>query len=235
MKHLLLVIAAAVVATPGNAQSVTDDFNRSDAANLGGNYTVQNGNFAISGNRAITSSFASLATLNGSSSTSASVDAALRGRDAGSYVALSFGFDPADQNTGYFIKVQDNDGDSFFETYGFYGANNNSEPGPFAFLNPFQAGTITASYVGTLATLSILSGSSTQTFSFNYGYALKNNSVGFGLNRQGVADNFTVTGGSPVSPVPEPATWAMMIGGFGMVGGAMRYRRRKTPLTFSAH
>jgi hypothetical protein len=27
--------------------------------------------------------------------------------------------------------------------------------------------------------------------------------------------------------VPEPATWAMMIGGFGMVGGAMRSARRK--------
>ena len=27
------------------------------------------------------------------------------------------------------------------------------------------------------------------------------------------------------SPTPEPATWAMMIGGFGLVGGAMRRRR----------
>ncbi|MEP2101127.1 MAG: PEPxxWA-CTERM sorting domain-containing protein [Parasphingorhabdus sp.] len=28
--------------------------------------------------------------------------------------------------------------------------------------------------------------------------------------------------------VPEPATWAMMIGGFGLVGGAMRRRRKMT-------
>lgn len=28
--------------------------------------------------------------------------------------------------------------------------------------------------------------------------------------------------------VPEPATWAMLIGGFGMVGGAMRRRRKMT-------
>jgi len=27
--------------------------------------------------------------------------------------------------------------------------------------------------------------------------------------------------------VPEPATWAMMIGGFGLIGGAMRLRSRK--------
>lgn len=30
-----------------------------------------------------------------------------------------------------------------------------------------------------------------------------------------------------ISAVPEPATWAMMLGGFGFVGGAMRYRRRQ--------
>lgn len=29
------------------------------------------------------------------------------------------------------------------------------------------------------------------------------------------------------SAVPEPASWAMMIGGFGMVGGTMRHSRRK--------
>ncbi|HWI84783.1 MAG TPA: PEPxxWA-CTERM sorting domain-containing protein [Sphingomonas sp.] len=32
---------------------------------------------------------------------------------------------------------------------------------------------------------------------------------------------FTLTGGA----VPEPASWAMMVGGFGLIGGAMRARR----------
>jgi len=32
-------------------------------------------------------------------------------------------------------------------------------------------------------------------------------------------------------PVPEPASWAMMLGGFGLVGGAMR-SRRKTAVAF---
>jgi hypothetical protein len=36
---------------------------------------------------------------------------------------------------------------------------------------------------------------------------------------------------SSVSPAPEPASWAMMLGGFGLVGGAMR--RRRTSLTFA--
>jgi hypothetical protein len=33
--------------------------------------------------------------------------------------------------------------------------------------------------------------------------------------------------------VPEPSTWALMIGGFGMVGGSMRYRRGKTSISFA--
>lgn len=34
------------------------------------------------------------------------------------------------------------------------------------------------------------------------------------------------------SPAPEPAQWGMMLGGFAMVGGAVRYRRRRTTLSF---
>lgn len=34
--------------------------------------------------------------------------------------------------------------------------------------------------------------------------------------------NFSAPGGA----VPEPASWAMMVGGFGLIGGALRSRRR---------
>ena len=33
--------------------------------------------------------------------------------------------------------------------------------------------------------------------------------------------------------VPEPAAWAMIIGGFGIVGGTLRYRRRRTTVTYA--
>lgn len=36
-----------------------------------------------------------------------------------------------------------------------------------------------------------------------------------------------------VAPVPEPAAWAMMIVGFGVIGGTMRHRRCKTSVSFA--
>jgi hypothetical protein len=53
-----------------------------------------------------------------------------------------------------------------------------------------------------------------------------------------VGDNGEVAGSSidilstPVPQVPEPATWAMFIGGFGLIGAAMR-RRRRTGIHFA--
>jgi PEP-CTERM motif len=40
-------------------------------------------------------------------------------------------------------------------------------------------------------------------------------------------DNFTTGVGGPISAVPEPATWAMMIAGFGLAGAAIRTSRRR--------
>jgi hypothetical protein len=36
-----------------------------------------------------------------------------------------------------------------------------------------------------------------------------------------------------ISAVPEPSTWAMMLVGFGMMGAAMRYRRRGTKVAYA--
>ena len=64
------------------------------------------------------------------------------------------------------------------------------------------------------------------------------NGGGAGNDFHALADNVTLTtrAGSlgydfQQSAVPEPATWAMMVAGFGLVGGAIR--RRKTQLTFA--
>ncbi len=57
-------------------------------------------------------------------------------------------------------------------------------------------------------------------------YTLTISGVSFG-NKATFAGNFNV------AAVPEPATWAMMIGGIGMVGGAMRRRRVSTKISFA--
>jgi len=56
------------------------------------------------------------------------------------------------------------------------------------------------------------------------------NSVSF-ANTQ-VIDAFEVANFS-VTAVPEPATWAMMLLGFGMVAGATRYRRRSVTTVYA--
>lgn len=38
---------------------------------------------------------------------------------------------------------------------------------------------------------------------------------------------------SVTAAVPEPATWAMMFAGFGLMGAALRYRKRSTKLSFA--
>jgi hypothetical protein len=37
----------------------------------------------------------------------------------------------------------------------------------------------------------------------------------------------------PTGAVPEPATWAMMLVGFGLIGGALRYRRKNTTIRYA--
>jgi hypothetical protein len=219
MKTLAAALVALASASAAQAE-ITDDFNRANALNPGNAYTIQNGNIRIDGNRAITTNFVSLATYDNSKSDSALVDVALRGADAGSYVALSFGFDSAQS---YFIKVQDNDGDGFFDRYGFDTGNNDLN-GPFLGLTPFQTGNIEVSVSGTTATLTIVrAGGFIESFSRDYGFAPGSQTVGFGLNRLGVADNFTFDG--LANSVPEPASWAMMIAGFGLAGAAARRRK----------
>jgi hypothetical protein len=226
MYKMMAALVALIGATAANAD-VTDNFNRPNALTLGGNYTVQNGNMRIEGNRAITTNFVSLVTYNDSVSDSALLDVALRGNDAGSYVALSFGFDSANS---YFIKVQDNDGDGFFDRYGFDTGNNDLN-GPFLALTPFQTGNIEVNITGTTATLTIVrAGGFIESFSRNYGFAPGSATVGFGINRLGVADNFQFDAVRGGNAVPEPATWALMIGGFALAGGAARSRRRATVL-----
>jgi len=84
-------------------------------------------------------------------------------------------------------------------------------------------------------------GSGTLYGSFNLDASDSSSTLTFTLNAAGIADlnsaiadhrDFAIAGSlATSSPTPEPASWALMLGGFGLVGGAMR--RRKVALTFA--
>lgn len=67
-------------------------------------------------------------------------------------------------------------------------------------------------------------GNSTTFYKIN---AVNLDVIGLNLNASSTATLFAVQ----APAVPEPATWAMMIAGFGLVGGAMR--RRRTGVAFA--
>ena len=80
-----------------------------------------------------------------------------------------------------------------------------------------------------------------QTFTFGNGGAFSvalsdatfNEGAFWGLGNHGAHITGTFTLLSDSTPaVPEPATWAMMIGGFGLIGAAMR-RRQKVSVTYA--
>lgn len=74
--------------------------------------------------------------------------------------------------------------------------------------------------------VSLLNGNNTLSFSYT-GAAQGTGDEAWGINTA------TVTGNA-FNPVPEPSAWALMIVGFGAVGGALRSRRKvRTALIYA--
>jgi len=55
----------------------------------------------------------------------------------------------------------------------------------------------------------------------------------FALDNFGSGASLTISSVGAVSPVPEPATWAMMLIGVGAVGASARRRRIKTTVPYA--
>jgi hypothetical protein len=84
-------------------------------------------------------------------------------------------------------------------------------------------------------------------FNFNRDLGTGSNMFGFvGIDGQSIQNiSITLNGGGAgdvrqirldeeaTAAVPEPATWAMMLVGFGMMGAAMRYRRRSVSTRYA--
>jgi hypothetical protein len=70
-----------------------------------------------------------------------------------------------------------------------------------------------------------------QTFTYTRTFTLTaSQAVGFGLDNAGNYSNDSTGVNLTVSAVPEPASWAMMIGGFGLIGAAARRRVQRAVL-----
>jgi len=107
--------------------------------------------------------------------------------------------------------------------YGTTALNWMSQPG----FDGQSLATLNASFTGGFTSLGTGSGGTRNLFTNNAGNLWL---VGADfINADGKIDGFKFSALSvnPVTSVPEPATWTMMIGGFGLVGGAMRVRRRR--------
>ncbi|MBA3895590.1 MAG: PEPxxWA-CTERM sorting domain-containing protein [Sphingomonadaceae bacterium] len=65
-------------------------------------------------------------------------------------------------------------------------------------------------------------------------YIFRTNALDFTRGTFGVIDGSTFSGFAyEPTAVPEPAAWAMLIGGFGLTGASLRYRRRRTNVVFA--
>lgn len=94
----------------------------------------------------------------------------------------------------------------------------------------FNLGNVTPSFSTASTSLNAAGNAVTINFSPEENFRVELGSLDsllgdFGINRNNVfaGQNFALTIGA--APVPEPATWAMMIAGFGLVGSGLRRSR----------
>ncbi|MCB0825769.1 MAG: PEP-CTERM sorting domain-containing protein [Armatimonadetes bacterium] len=236
MKKFILGVLAFGIVPMAAAQSFSDDFNRADSSDLGGDWTSVGGSATrVIGNSAgnVTNS-SNLSLVNaglfsaGYTEAAVSVDILHDGSGSTGYVALALGHNGSTASgNGLFIKVQ---GTNSFEFIGFYtGVNDSTEswwtdpPIFFAADSSFSSARIT---VWASSATEINLGIDTNfdnTFDQLYtrnlsGTGTLGTQVGLGVYGTSTsADNFVATA------VPEPTTMALL--GLGLAAIARRKRK----------
>jgi hypothetical protein len=138
-------------------------------------------------------------------------------------VAPAPGWHTAGDNSLFYLNVRDHDGAAFTAAHPGYTLDSGDQG--VVLLNGGQVNQSIGSWQSLFSANAYITG-----YSFGAG-------SGFGSNFVGYVDNVrlsSLNGDTTIvnfKAVPEPATWAMMIGGFAFVGAAAR--RRKTKVVFA--
>lgn len=221
MKFIKYTVAASILGLSASAQAGVvnlDDFN--DGVVSG--WTTQAGSISESGG-VMSGSNSSLATLDGATSSTVGVDAIAS--TGTSYTALVMNYSSVNDNL--FVKIQDNNGNGLFDRVFFYHGNNGGSAltGTYYFdLSNEVSSTYFELTDNGDGTVSAMVGATGDTFSGTLSNSYSGTGIGLGFYGNAQADNFYAV--SAVSAVPEPSTYALMLGGLGLVG-FMAARRRK--------
>lgn len=112
-------------------------------------------------------------------------------------------------------------------SYRFTAAASDYEPDPGSEYN--RASFVGGPQVGAYSTLFSINGGMQQIVDFSYNGASGGGRIRDGYEDRGDLRNvdftFAITAGGAASLVPEPATWGLMLLGFGAIGGALRRRQ----------
>lgn len=124
-----------------------------------------------------------------------------------------------------------NDASTNYKTTGTFNTYPSSYPGTWTYAADFTSAQYTETYniLGPSADITVSSHATLNCYngaSCNYGDTAKFALVTPTGTSYTSDSGVFLTGGTVSGAVPEPATWEMMLGGFGLVGGAMRRQRR---------
>ena len=202
MKKALVALAALAASSAANA-AVTINFG-SPSGNLGNTHAYTSGPL----------------TVTASGFTAANVATALYGKNGGGdEVGLGLANDPSGDNEIYYgMGYVQLDVSALFGLVSSitFSTNSTTDGEQWSIFGSNVSG----SYSGS----ALLTGTNESTATLpsfgTYKY------YDFVSTSQSGGKNFLITG-LTMTPVPEPATWATMLLGFGMIGGSLRYRRRK--------
>lgn len=187
MQRKILLTGLLAVLCASSAMAAKDNFDR---VSLGSKWVATSGSLYITANQ-LQGDTGSLGYFTKSAKNTGVSAQVILNDTSLQYGAVALG-DIAGGNNA-FVKIQSQDGGGMFDHGGFY-VGNNGGGGFFTLDAPMSSpATISVKFSGTMATLTIKSGSGTQSYSYDYGTSF---GTGGGVGTYGVVslDNYKSSG-----------------------------------------